>query len=163
MFSYKENFLFQIGKSFSNFKRLLVFIGTRTRFLISCFLVNEKRVSGLKMYLFKPGEIVRYKRYYVGQGEFQTRYRISIQFYYDRFSANPSFWVLLFSWRRYFFHLRPWKLGKPYGFWSFHGLEKRKIDSKRAIHKDICLICHSTFRFGSAILTSSLYWHKESL
>ena len=87
------------------------------------------------MYLFKPGEIVRYKRYYVGQGEFQTRYRISIQFYYDRFSANPSFWVLLFSWRRYFFHLRPWKLGKPYGFWSFHGLEKRKIDSKRAIYK----------------------------
>ena len=44
---------------------------------------------------------------------------------YDRFSANSSFPVLLNSCNRCFFDLRPWKLVKLDGFWSFHGFEKR--------------------------------------
>ena len=43
--------------------------------------------------------------------------------------------VLLSSWGCCFFHLGSWKLEKPYGFWSFQGLEKRNIDSKWASRK----------------------------
>ena len=51
---------------------------------------------------------------------------VSIQVDYDKRLANPLFSVLLTSWDWCFFSLYPWRLGKPYDFWSFQGLEKKK-------------------------------------
>ena len=92
---------------------------------------------------------------------------VSFQVDYDRRLANPLIPVLLTSWGQCFFHLHPWKLGKPYDFWSFQGLEKRKIASKQVVHKHTVTNmfnlkcngsawwCNSNFMF---ILTHKITW-----
>ena len=78
---------------------------------------------------------------------------ISIQVDYNRCLANSSFPVLLPSLGQYFFYLQSWKLGKPYWFWSFQWLEKKKHWLKTFTSNcNTYLICNPTVQLRGAIL-----------
>ena len=91
-----------------------------------------------------------------------TPLSVTNQFDYDMRLANPSFPVLVIRWDQCFFHLHPWKLGKPYGFWSFQELEKLTFTQNGLFTSTLshtCLVCNPTVLHGITILTSCLYWH----